>query len=83
MSAPIQLKEAYVQLETGRRYDREMTITHHLHLSHPRFLKLDVRWVDALIEAEGDAKNNYGYCNLMYLFASDKLDDFDFSCRRF
>ena len=84
MSAPNQLKEAYIQLEAGHRYEGcEWTITHLLHWFYPRFLELDSRWVDALIETEGDMKDKDGYCNLMYLFKSRKLDDFDFSCRRF
>ena len=72
-----------MQLETGHRYYNEWTITHLLHQYYPRFLELDSRWVDALIEAEGDMKDKYGRCNLMYLFMSEKLDDFDFRCRRF
>ena len=54
-----------------------------LHWLNPRFLELDARWIDALIEAEGDMKDKYGNCNLMYLIMSRKLDDFDFSCKRF
>jgi len=51
MFAPNQPKEAYVQLETGRRYgEHKSTITDILHQYHPRFLELDVRWIDALIE---------------------------------
>ena len=83
MSASDQLKEAYVQLEAGHRYYDEIMITHLLHKYNPRFLELDARWVDALIEAEGDMKDEDGLCNLMFLFMSDKLDDFDFGCRRF
>ena len=60
MSASNQLKEAYAQLEVGRRYNDKMTITHMLHWHHPRFLELDARWVDALVEAEGDMKDKYG-----------------------
>ena len=71
MSIPNQLKKAYVQLEAGHRYgEYEMTITHLLHKYNPRFLMLDARWVDALIEAEGDMKDKYGNCNLMYLIMS-------------
>ena len=54
-----------------------------LHRYNPRFLELDSRWVDALIEVEGNMKDKYGYCNLMYLIISSKLDNFDFGCRRF
>ena len=28
-------------------------------------------------------KDRDGWCNLIFLFASEKLDDFDFRCRRF
>ena len=73
-----------MKLEAGHRYgEYESTITHLLHWFNPRFLELDARWIDALIEAEGDMKDKSGWCNLMYLFMSEKLDDFDFSCRRF
>ena len=50
---------------------------------HPRFLILDAKRVDALLAAEGDSKDNNGMCNLMHLFRSEKLDNFDFGCRRF
>ena len=84
MSATNQLKEAYVQLEAGHRYgEYERMITHMLHWFHPRFLELDAKWVDALIEAEGDMKSTFGNYNLTYLLMSEKLDNFDFSCRRF
>ena len=49
-----------MQLEAGRRYYDEMTITHLLHECHPRFLELDARWVDALLEVEGDMKDIIG-----------------------
>ena len=84
ISAPNPLKEAYVRLEAGRRYKiNEHTITFQLHQYFPRFLELDARWVDALLEAEGDMKNNVGDCSLMYLFWSKRLDNFDFGCSRF
>jgi len=71
-------------LEAGYRYgEYESTITHLLHWFHSRFLELDARWIDALIEAEGDMKNRIGKCNLVYLFASKRHNDFDFGCRRF
>ena len=70
MSATNQLKEAYVQLEAGHKYGDERTITHLLHKYNPRFLELDSRWVDSLIEAEGDMKDKSGWCNLMCLFIS-------------
>ena len=70
MSATDNAKEAYVQLEAGYKYGDERTITHLLLEYHPRFLELDARWVDALIEAEGDMKDTYGNCNLMFLFMS-------------
>ena len=63
--------------------DDKMIITHLLHLHYPRFLELNVRWVDALLEAERNLKDIFGRCNLMLLFESKRLDDFDFSCRRF
>ena len=85
MSASDQLKEAYARLEAGRKHN-EMTITHFLHLSHPRFLELDAKWVDALLEAERDY-DDFGDFNdlnsLALLFKSKKLDDFDFGCKRF
>ena len=44
---------------------------------------LDAKWVDALLAAEEDSKDNNGMCNLMYLFKSEKLYNFDFGCWRF
>ena len=82
MSATNQVKEAYVQQEAGHQFDG-MTITHLLHMNFPRFLELELRWVDALIAAELHKKNRNEEDNLMFLFWSDKLSDFDFSCRRF
>ena len=41
-----------------------------LHEYHPRFLELEAKWVDALIEAEEDMKDEDGNCNLMFLFRS-------------
>ena len=60
MSATNQLKEAYVQRATGRRYNYETTITHLLLEFYPRFLELNARWVDALLEAEEDLEDIYG-----------------------
>ena len=71
MSASDQLKEAYVQQEAGRRYYYDKAITHLLHEYCPRFLELDARWVDALLEVEGDMEDNHWWCNLMCLFRSD------------
>ena len=60
MSVTNLVKEAYVQLEAGRKYIDEMTIAHLLYDDYPRFLELDARWVDALLEAEWDMKDIYG-----------------------
>ena len=58
MSVPIRLKEAYIKLETGRRYgEHALTIQHNLLLYNPRFLELDVMWAGALFEAEIDEKD--------------------------
>ena len=72
-----------MQLEAGRKYYYERTITHMLHWDHPRFLELEIKWVDELLGIEWDMKNFSGWCNLMYLFRSYGLYDFDFGCRRF
>ena len=73
-----------MQLEAGRRYNYdEKTITHMLLKYRPRFLELDTKWVDALLEAEEDLEDIYGRFNLMYLFWSEKFEDIDFGCRRF
>ena len=43
----------------GNKYgDYENTITHLLLRDNPRFLYLDEPWVDALLEAEGDRRDN-------------------------
>ena len=73
-----------MKLEAGRKFEDDgRTITHFLHWFNPRFLELDARWVDALIETEGDIRNKYGEFNLKYLLISVKLDNFDFGCKRF
>ena len=83
MSLPDQAKEAYAWLEAGRRYQYGWTITHLLHQCQPSILELGAPWVDALLEAEWDLRDGYGWCGLMYLLRSDELDGFDFGCRRF
>ena len=60
-----------------------MTITHILHKYHPRFLELDARWVDALLETEEGVIDRFARRSLMFLFKSYELDDFDFKCKRF
>ena len=84
MSAATQLKEAYVQRETRRRYGEcEDTIAHLLYDDYPRFLELDARWVDALLEAEGDMRDQRGNRSLMMALMSQRLDGFNFDCKRF
>ena len=60
-----------------------MTITHFLHEFNPRFLELDLKWIDALLEVEWDVKSLNGLNSLMYLLKSKKLSNFNFDCRRF
>ena len=49
MSAPNQLKEAYVQSITGYDY-YGLKLIHVLLLNHPRFLEFNARWVDVLFD---------------------------------
>ena len=56
---------------TGCKYgDYNMTITHLLHRDNPRFLYLEKQWVDDLLKAEWDSKDNNGFSSLVYLFTS-------------
>jgi len=84
ISSSDQEKEKYAQQDNGRRYGNfERTITHLLLDFNPHFLELDAKWVDMLIEEESDMKDDNGWCNLIHLFKSEKLDGFDFGCKRF
>ena len=50
-----------MQQAAGRKFgEYETTITHLLLRYHPRFLELNARWVDALLEAEEDLKDKFG-----------------------
>ena len=49
-----------------------------LHQYYLRFLELEVGWIDALLNIGWNTKNNIGFCNLMFLFNSQVLDEFDF-----
>ena len=60
MSASDQIKEAFIRLDEGHRCYENKTITHMLHEHHPRFLELNARWVDVLLEAEGNMKDKDG-----------------------
>ena len=53
MSAPDQPKEARVQQAAGRRYGKLREPYAYATRAPSRFLELDSRWVDALLEAEG------------------------------
>ena len=72
-----------MQQAAGHWYHSKRTITHLLLKYRPRFLMLDAKWVDALLKAEADMKDDAGKCSLVHLFMSEKLDGFDFGCRRF
>ena len=84
MSASDELKETYTQQAACHQYgEHARTITHLLHWFNPCFLELEAKWVDALLEAENDERDKFGYCNLVFLFRSKKLKNFDFDCYRF
>ena len=84
MSATKELKEAYIKDKSGQRYNKDgATMMQLLLLYSPRFLELDALWIDALVEAQQDARDSNGWSCLMYLLCSRMLGDFDFGCRRF
>ena len=64
------LKGAYAQKLAGYKYSDGRTITHLLHQYYPSFLELNFKWVDVLLEVEGDIINDNGWSSLIYLILS-------------
>jgi len=49
----------------------------------PKILEVDELWIDRLLEAELNIKDDDGKCYLHFLLISEELEDFNFECPRF
>ena len=83
MQAPLEQKERYVADHAANTRFEGETMAHVLLRCQPQFLRCDERWVDGLLEAEGEIRGRNGQSCLSCLLGGCELKSFDFGCARF